>query len=135
MAEQFAKQWLRDQGYSNRFEVVSRGLTEDYEPAGSPASAHGISVLKEEYGIISNDHVSAILTQEEATRAVAIVGVSRSHAQHVNHLFPSADITRKTTSLDRDIYDPWHQSYRVYQTCAEAMKPLVEAALVRIVAK
>lgn len=131
MAEAFGKSWLL-QNYPDKvpYDVVSRSLTEDYEPVGSPASRNGIEVLAQYYSLNTEEHRSCLLTSSDVESAIAIVGVSRSHVQTIRHLFPEA--ARKTFALSRDIPDPWHEELDVYHQCARLMKPLVEEAMAKI---
>ena len=123
MAMKFAESWLADQKNSSSGRFLSRGLTDAYEPPGSPASAHGIHILAEEYSLDLNDHRSALLTAEDVEAATLIVGVTRNHVATVESRFPSSK--GKIFSLSKDVPDPWHQSIDVYRQCAMAMKPLV----------
>lgn len=125
MAEQFGKHWLDTNGLSDQFKVISRGITEDYEPENSPASENGKIILQEDYNLDLEAHRSSILTIQEANEAYAIIGVTSSHKRYILQLFPSID-ERKCQSLDVDVHDPWHQSIQVYRRCASILKPLVE---------
>ena len=123
MAMKFAESWLSDRNHSSSGRFLSRGLTDAYEPPGSPASAFGIRILAEEFQLDLNEHRSALLTAEEVEAATLIVGVTRNHVAAVESRFPSS--IGKTYSLSKDVPDPWHQSIDVYRQCAVAMKPLV----------
>ena len=130
MAESFAKDWLSTRCFHNAFEIVSRSITEDYEPVGSPASEHGVTVLREEFGLDISNHESCLITRDDVSRALAVIGVTKSHAAHVRQLYP--EYKDKIIALSRDVCDPWHGPKSEYLRCAHTMKPLVEEALVRI---
>ena len=130
MAEQFGKSWLETNGLSEKFRVISRGLTDQYEPPWKPCKCHGLSLLQEQYDIDMSSHRSALLTAAEAEEAIALVGVTRSHAAYIRGDFP--DYSHKVTNLSTDVSDPWHQPKVVYQQCAAIMKPLVEEQMERL---
>lgn len=123
MAEAFAKKWVQDHNLESRFTIVSRSMSTDYEPPNSPASEHGITVMREEFGLDTTSHRSTLICREDAEKAEVMIGVTRSHAQYLGMLFP--DLRGKIRHLSQDVYDPWHQSYEVYQACARSMQPLV----------
>jgi protein-tyrosine-phosphatase len=65
MAEAFGKAFLNEKGLSSSFEVVSRALTDAYEPADSPASENGIQALWGDWGLDISNHRSTILSSED----------------------------------------------------------------------
>ena len=68
MAEQFGKEWVKSSGLDN-VNVVSRSLSTDYEPVGSPASEQGIQLMREVYNIDMSSHRSQLLTAEDVETA------------------------------------------------------------------
>lgn len=132
MAQAFAQAWLQRHGMQERYRVVSRGITDAYEPPGSPASEFGVAVLAQTYGLDTSAHRSALLTESEARDAHAIIGVTQSHVQAVARLFPGVE--SKLHSLARNVPDPWHGPVEAYQACAAAMQPLVEDVMQRLLA-
>ena len=131
MAEAFGKSWVREMSSQHPgiadVQIWSRGLTDDYEPPGSPASEHGVSILRDDYGIDNSQHVSKLITEEDVMAASYIIGVTVSHAQVIKQAFPAA--ASKVFVLSKNVADPWHSSLDVYRACATSMKPLVYEAL------
>jgi protein-tyrosine-phosphatase len=130
MAEAFARRWMEERGLSGVYRVVSRSMSEDYEPVGSPASDFGVKVLKEDYGLDTSQHRSQLISHDDAESACVLIGVTRSHTQYLGKLFPA--FKSKIVSLSRDVNDPWHQPIQSYKHCAATMKPLVEEILQKI---
>jgi protein-tyrosine-phosphatase len=124
MAEYLARQWFASNGIE-KYTVISRGLTDQYEPPGSPASNNGIIVMKEDFGIDMSTHRSALLTQSEVDEAGAIICVSRRHAEIITHNFSNA--TDKLHVLKKDVSDPWHAQIEVYRACAHQLAALIPA--------
>ena len=127
MAEQFAFQWLTQNNLTTKFQIISRALTDKYEPPNSPASSHSILVLADDFSIDLRHHRSSILSSQEVDDAQIIIGVTGSHVETIRQRFPSSN--GKAYTFSRDIHDPWHASLAVYRECAHKMKPLVYETL------
>ena len=127
MAEQFAKAWLAQK--SLEYRVISRALTDRYEPPNSRASSHSVQILAEDFSLDLRSHRSALLTAAEVEDAQLIIGVTESHVQTIKQRFPAA--TGKVYSFGSDVPDPWHASIGVYRDCARKMEPLVHNVLDR----
>jgi protein-tyrosine phosphatase len=130
MAEYFARQWLQ-QKHSEHFTILSRALTDQYEPPGSPASTNGVIVMKEDFDIDMNSHRSALLTQADVDRADAIVGVTLSHIDFISANFAGA--TGKVYSMNRDVSDPWHAPLETYRSCAHQLSSLIPLVVGKVV--
>jgi len=131
MAGGFALKYLQNFRSNGTFIICSRALTSDYEPPGSPASAQGVEIMSESFGIDLRAHRSQLLTTNDVETADFIVGVSKSHSATIISYFP--DAVGKIFHLSRDVSDPWHQPKKRYLECAEMMKPLVEEILARLI--
>lgn len=132
MAEAFGKAWATENMVADDVTILSRGLTDRYEPPNSPASEYGVAVLLEKFGLDTSLHRSKLLTAEEVEIAAAIISVSSSHRDSILSSFPST-AHGKTYSLSRNVSDPWHASIDIYEHCACVMKPLVYEAMESIV--
>ena len=127
MAEKFAGSWLIDRNLQSKYRVISRGLTDQYEPLNSPASLHGIEVLLDEFALDLQNHRSVLLTSQDIKDAYIIIGVTQSHVRAISQKYPQS--AGKVHSLHADVSDPWHASLDTYRLCAYQMKPLVYEAL------
>ena len=127
MAEEFAGSWLIDRNLQSKYRVISRGLTDQYEPPNSPASAFGIQVLHDDFALDLQNHRSAMLSSQDIKDAHIIIGVTQSHMRVINQKYPES--AGKVHSLRADVSDPWHASLDTYKQCAHQMKPLVYEAL------
>ena len=79
------EQWLADRGWK----VCSAGITEDYEPVGSPASLHGINAMRAQLGLDLSSHRSSMLTKTRIEEAHVIYTVSPSHREWIcNQVMP-----------------------------------------------
>lgn len=114
--------WLKERGW----QLHSAGLTDRYEPEGSPASAHGLTVMHDLYCIDTSSHRSTILTNSMIEDAFAIYTVSENHRTCICQQVPSAE--RKTRALG-NVLDPWRQSIERYEETARRLKMLVEKAI------
>ena len=76
MAEQFANSWLIRNDLIHQFRVISRALTDKYEPPNSPASSHGVEILAKEFSLDLSSHRSSMLTLQEVNDAKIIIGVT-----------------------------------------------------------
>lgn len=126
IAEGFAKHWLEKNGVDG-FIVESRSLSQDYEPVGSPASAHGVDLMKDIYDIDISRHRSTLLTEDDVLKATYVIGVSKAHTAAISRLFSGCEA--KLLALNRDIPDPWHADRRVYEQCAAAIQSCVSDTL------
>ncbi|CAN0560595.1 unnamed protein product, partial [Ectocarpus sp. 12 AP-2014] len=90
IAEGLAKKWLSERygvgvqdleqaGYN----VKSRGCSTDFEPVGSPASPHGVTIMREQYGVDISAHRSAMLSEADVLEATHIYCMSRRHHDSV----------------------------------------------------
>lgn len=127
MAELFGGSWLIDRNLQSKYRVASRALTDQYEPPNSPASAHGIQILRDEYDLDLRNHRSAMLTSQDVADAHIIIGVTQSHVRVINQKYPES--YGKVHGLGIDVSDPWHASLEAYNLCAHQLKPLVYDAL------
>ena len=123
MAEQFANSWLIRNDLTHQFKVISRALTDKYEPPNSPASSHGVEILAKEFSLDLSSHRSSMLTLQEVNDAKIIIGVTELHVEMILRMFPSSE--GKLHSFDSDVSDPWHAPLEEYRACANEMMPLV----------
>jgi protein-tyrosine-phosphatase len=127
MAEAFAKRYLEENNLTGRFEVVSRSMSTEYEPVGSPASDYGVVVMRDDYGLDTTQHRSTLISNECAEKASIMIGVTQNHARYLKMMFPQH--SHKIRSLAADVSDPWHQPIECYRLCAATMQPLVKDAM------
>ena len=121
MAAAFAHAWLQRNGTDGIWKVISRGLTEDYEPPGSPANPNGVIAMSA-YSIDTSGHVSNILRRAEVENADIIVGMTTNHIRYIREDFNDMDLSKKLMTLGVDIQDPWHQPLSEYRHCASQLK-------------
>ena len=138
MAAAFGKQWLAsalglttgtDEALrANGFEVRSCGLTNMYEPQGSPASANGVSVMLEDFSLDISDHMSHIASREDMWKFNYIFCVTSSHLNSILERCPGI---KEKVHLDvlGEISDPWHASRDVYARCASLVKLAVDSKM------
>ena len=126
MAEYHARKWFEERGV-NDVKVMSRALTDAYEPPGSPASENGIIVMKQDFGIDMSAHRSALLQQSDIDTATAIIGVSGSHVAYIDENFTVNPNILHTMS--ENVSDPWHAPIEVYRACAHQLAKLVPSKL------
>ena len=136
MAEGFCKSWLAkrfqveptEEGLREAgFQVSSCGLSHDYEPEGSPASAHGIDILRDSFGIDISFHRSHVASSpSEFLRQSHIFPLTSRHARIILEIAPSLRQSRKIV-LEKlgDIEDPWHSRKEVYAACAAEIRECV----------
>jgi len=108
-------------------DVVSRSLSMDYEPVGSPANDIAQLVMREEYGADIGAHRSALLSQEDVDTCELIVGVSDRHRRIILERFPSS--AGKVVCFSRDVPDPWRQPREVYLVCCQELDALISAQI------
>ena len=144
IAEHFGRRWLcrragieEDDAALARAGVVvnSGGLLPDWEPHGSPASAHGIAVMAdndrwEGGGYDLTAHRSNLRTDEELRSAARIYCVTQRHREMILARVEGIEASRVVT-LGGDVVDPWHQPLPAYETAADALSRLVPEALER----
>ena len=105
--------------------VLSAG---SFALAGARATPQAVEALRE-FGVDLSHHRSRPLTVELIHQADLIFAMSRSHAQAVAALVPSA--TEKVSTLDPagDIEDPIGGDVRLYQDLAGQLRKLIERRL------
>lgn len=59
------------------------GCSTDFEPVGSPASLHGVTIMREQYGVDISAHRSAMLSEADVLEATHIYCMSRRHHDSV----------------------------------------------------
>ena len=99
----------------------------DYEPEGSPASAHGIDILRDSFGIDISLHRSHVASSpSEFLRQSHIFPLTSRHARIILEIAPSLRQSRKIV-LEKlgDIEDPWHSRKEVYAACAAEIRECV----------
>lgn len=111
---------------STGWEVRSGGLTDEYEPPNSPASAEGISAMQR-HGIDMSAHRSTLLDATALRSAAYIYCVSARHQDWIASV--ARDVAPRVKTLGSDIPDPWHQEQPVYDACAMHMLGVVPALL------
>lgn len=131
MAEQFGTEWLVDKKLEGQYKIISRGLTDRYEPPNSVASANAVYTLSENYCLDLSQHRSALLSSDEVDEAYLIIGVTQSHRDQIVVQFPNS--SGKVQCLNSDVGDPWHASVAVYSACAHVMKRLVHEILTQLI--
>jgi protein-tyrosine-phosphatase len=127
IAEAFAREYLKERGLKEKFDIASRGLSDQYEPPGSPASPQGVLVLRESYGLDISCHRSKLLAASDVERAFALVCATDRHRRSIIQMFPECEM--KVHLFGRDIPDPWHQPANVYLACAKVIKTLTRKIL------
>jgi protein-tyrosine-phosphatase len=133
MAEVIAKHWFAQQCCCtvqvlrdvHGWDIRSGGLTDEYEKPGSPASANGVTAMKR-IGMDLTQHRSTVLTPDDIRQATRILCVSRRHVEWIVDEVPEA--ASKTSTLGKDIPDPWHQAQVAYDRVAETMQAVVPEA-------
>lgn len=55
------------------------GISTDFEPLGSPASAHGIKIMRDEHGVDMTSHRSAILSHADVFQSTHIYCMAQRH--------------------------------------------------------
>lgn len=97
------------------FVAESAGLFAD----GSPISQNAAEALRL-CGYDGSAHVSRQLTAEMIRRADLIVGISASHMMQIIMAMPEA--AAKTTSMPKDITDPYGGDLETYRRCLSDIK-------------
>ncbi len=131
MAEYLCRQYLQNQGlHEAPFVVISRSLSTDYEPEGSPASAQGVEVISSDYGMDMSPHRSTLLTQEDVNNAFTIIPVKRDLGNAIKSYFSGA--IDKLMYFKQDIPDPWHQPVSVFRQCAKNIHSMLPEVVERV---
>ena len=90
VAEGIATQYVKKHHLEDQFHIISRGMSEDYEPAGSPASKYSQECALEMFGVDLSSHRSAVINGKEVEEASAIIGMTAAHNRKVCLMFPKA---------------------------------------------
>jgi protein-tyrosine-phosphatase len=91
MAEAIAKQWASNSlGENHGWTICSGGLSEDYEPAGSPASDHGVTCMASK-GLDTSQHRSQLLSPAQICSMseqfdLHVYCVTASHQQWIHDM-------------------------------------------------
>lgn len=109
------------------WDARSGGLTDEYEPHGSPASGNGVVAMRR-LGLDLSHHRSRVLTREDLERAPYIFCVSKRHKEWISRIGGS-EAAARTKTLGEDIPDPWHQEQAVYDACADHMAKIVPSLM------
>lgn len=133
------------------------GLSTQFEPPGSPASAHGVSIMRE-HGVDMVDHRSTLLSPTDVLEATHIYCVTSHHRDAVVDLqiesncllqrdqqqkgigkstsSPASgdvvDTTRQqalVSTFEPEIPDPWHGTTERFRACAVMLEDAVSKAL------
>ncbi|RHY01699.1 hypothetical protein DYB25_012124 [Aphanomyces astaci] len=116
MAEALAKQWIKEcHPRALSIKVTSMALSDEYEPPGSPASAHAVTAMRRR-GLDLTSHRSQLVNDALIAQADIIVCVTAKHEQLLRERYPTTDVPIHV--FLQDIPDPWHQSAAEYEACA-----------------
>uniref|UniRef100_A0A6U4NPW2 acid phosphatase n=1 Tax=Hemiselmis andersenii TaxID=464988 RepID=A0A6U4NPW2_HEMAN len=124
MAEFAARKWFAERfrvpeaklTEATGWEVRSGGLTDEYEPPGSPASANGVAAMKR-HGVHMASHRSRLLSASDLEAAKYIFCVTERHKAWIGQVAP--EVAGRVETMGKDIPDPWHQEESVYNKCAD----------------
>lgn len=130
IASALASKYLYDNKLNNKYMIISRGLSNEYEPENSLASLHGINTLKNDYNIDISNHRSMLLNDNDMNNATTIIGVTQSHYNEIIKRYPSH--SNKVTKLAHDVQDPWHQPIEAYQHTAITLSKLINDIMMKI---
>ena len=125
MAEALARSTFADS------EFISRGVSAF---GGGGASSMALRVMKEIYGLDLKDHVSRLITEEDAKWANLILTMTEAHRRQVAELFPFAadklytvwGFANDNARKNRDISDPFMGDFAVYSACAAEIKECLD---------
>jgi protein-tyrosine-phosphatase len=131
MAEHFASAWLVDKNLQGQYKIISRGLTDRYDPLNSPASPNAVDVLAKDFSLDLSPHRSSLLSSDEVNDAYLIIGVTQSHKSQIINNFPNS--LGKVHCFNANVPDPWHATIEVYRACAHMMRPLVNVILTQLI--
>ena len=130
MAEAFARQWLQRHGLQSSYKILSRALTDEFDPEFSPASGYAVECLREEYALDISSHRSRRICPSEVESAYAIIGVSARHLDILSSMFPLS--RKKLFRFSRDVRDPWRQDISKYLQCAHELYQLVPEVMEKV---
>ena len=130
IASGLARKYLNDNNLNDKYNILSRALTDAYEPENSQASLHGIKVMKDNYDIDISDHRSKLLDDNDMNNAYKIITVSQSHYNETIKRYPQ--YINKVMTLSEDVIDPWHQPLNVYKQTAITLSRLVNDIMIKI---
>ena len=131
MAEGLARKYLKDNSLDGKYTVISRGLTDMYEPIGSQASNHGIHVMINDYNIDVSNHRSKLLNDIDMNDSYIVIAVSQSHYNEIIKRYPNN--INKVSKLSEDVMDPWHENVDVYQKTAFKLSNLINDIMTKII--
>lgn len=131
IAEGLARKYINDNGLDSNYTIISRALTDHYEPVDSQASCHGIYVMMNEYNIDISNHRSKLLNENDMNVSHMVIGVSQSHYNEIIKRHPT--FVHKVTKLSEDVMDPWHQPIDVYQKTATTLSRLIKDIMTKII--
>lgn len=145
--------------------LACAGTSTQYEPPGSSASAHGISIMRE-HGVDMVDHRSTLLSLTDVLEATHIYCVTPRHRDAVLNLQIESkcrlqqhddqqqegrgestsspangdvvDTTRQqatVSTFEPEIPDPWHGTMERFRACAVMLEEAVTKALLEEDAK
>jgi glycine hydroxymethyltransferase len=108
------------------YQIMSAGVG---AMEGQPPSAHAVRALKE-LGIDISQQRSRMLTPELVERADYIFGMTHSHVDSINLLFPHAaektfllrEFDETLDEFEKDITDPIGGSYETYAYCRDQIE-------------
>ena len=130
IASALAIKYLQDHDNNEKYKVISRALTDAYEPEGSQASYNGIEVMKNDYNIDISHHRSKLLDDNDMNNAYKVIAVSRSHYNEIVRRYPN--YVSKITTLAEDVTDPWHQPIEIYKQTAITLSKLINDIMITI---
>ena len=118
---------------SGGYRVMSAGLG---AMEGQPPSAHAVQALKE-LGIDISSIRSRMLSPELVNQADYIFGMTHSHIDTINLLFPQAaektfllrEFDETLDIFEKDISDPIGGSYEVYVNCRDQIEQGIASLL------
>src|SRR5271156_1796482 len=115
------------------YQVISAGVG---AMEGQPPSSHAVRALKE-LGIDISQQRSRMLTPDLVERADYIFGMTHSHVDSINLLFPHAaektfllrEFDETLDEFEKDISDPIGGSYETYAYCRDQIEQGIFAML------
>jgi len=129
IASALAIKYLHDHD-NQKYTVISRALTDAYEPEDSQASLYGIEVMKNDYNIDISYHRSKLLDDNDMNNAYKVIAVSQSHYNEIVRRYPN--YVNKILTLAEDVTDPWHQPLAIYKQTAITLSRLINDTMIKI---
>jgi len=129
MAEGLSKKFNIDK-LNNKYNIISRALTDAYEPENSIASLNSYETMKNDFNIDISNHRSKLLDDNDVNQAYKIIGVTQGHYNEIVKRYPNQ--INKVTKLQKDIPDPWHQSIEIYKKTAIIMNEQINDIMNKI---